>query len=46
MSVVSKLEEIANREDDIASKYLANALKNASDENSFGAFAGGGVKMH
>ena len=33
MSVVSKLEEIANREDDVASKYLANALKNASDEN-------------
>jgi len=33
MSVVSSLEKIAEKSDDIASKYLANALKTASDEN-------------
>ena len=27
MSVVSSLEEIADKSDDVASKYLANALK-------------------
>ena len=30
MSVVSSLEKIADRSDDVASKYLANALKTAS----------------
>jgi len=33
MSVVSSLEKIAEKSDDIASKYLANALKTASVEN-------------
>jgi hypothetical protein len=33
MSVVSSLEKIAEKSDDIASKYLANALKTASLEN-------------
>ena len=33
MSVVSSLEEIADRSDDVASKYLANALKTATEEN-------------
>ena len=33
MSVVSSLEKIADRSDDVASKYLANALKTASEEN-------------
>ena len=33
MSVVSSLEKIAEKSDDIASKYLANALKTASAEN-------------
>ena len=33
MSVVDSLEEIALRSDDIASKYLANALKTATEEN-------------
>ena len=33
MSVVNSFEEIALRSDDIASKYLAKALKTASEEN-------------
>lgn len=33
MSVVSSLEEIADKSDDVASKYLANALKTATEEN-------------
>ena len=33
MSVVSSLEEIADKSDDVASKYLANALRTASEEN-------------
>lgn len=33
MSVVSSLEKIADKSDDVASKYLANALKTASTEN-------------
>ena len=33
MSVVSSFEEIADKSDDVASKYLANALRNASEEN-------------
>jgi hypothetical protein len=33
MSVVSSFEEIAERSDDVASKYLANALKTATEEN-------------
>lgn len=33
MSVVSSLEKIADRSDDVASKYLANSLKTASEEN-------------
>ena len=33
MSVVSSLEEIAGKSDDLASKYLANALKTATEEN-------------
>jgi len=33
MSVVSSLEKIADKSDDVASKYLANALKTATEEN-------------
>ena len=33
MSGVNSLEEIAERADDVASKYLANAIKTASEEN-------------
>jgi cell shape-determining protein MreC len=33
MSVVSYLEKIADKSDDVASKYLANALKTATEEN-------------
>jgi len=33
MSVVSSFEEIADKSDDVASKYLANALKTATEEN-------------
>ena len=33
MSVVSSLEKIADKSDDVASKYLANALRTASEEN-------------
>ena len=33
MSVVSSFEQIAKRSDDVASKYLANALKTATEEN-------------
>jgi len=33
MSVVSSLEKIAEESDDVASKYLANALKTATEEN-------------
>ena len=33
MSVVSSLEKIAEESDDVASKYLANALRTASEEN-------------
>ncbi len=33
MSVVSSFEQIAERSDDVASKYLANALKTATEEN-------------
>jgi len=33
MSVVSSLEKIADKSDDVASKYLANALKTAAEEN-------------
>ena len=33
MSVVESLEEIAQRSDDFASKYLAKAIKTASEEN-------------
>jgi hypothetical protein len=33
MSVVRSLEKIAEESDDVASKYLANALKTASDES-------------
>ena len=33
MSVVSSLEKIAEKSDDVASKYLANALKTATEEN-------------
>ena len=33
MSVVESLEEIALRSEDVAGKYLANALKTASEEN-------------
>ena len=33
MSVVSSFEEIADKSDDVASKYLANALRTASEEN-------------
>ena len=33
MSVVSSFEHIAERSDDVASKYLANALKTATEEN-------------
>jgi len=33
MSVVDSFEQIAERSDDVASKYLANALKTASEEN-------------
>ena len=33
MSVVSSLEKIAEKSDDVASKYLANALRTASKEN-------------
>ena len=33
MSVVSSFEKIADKSDDVASKYLANALKTATEEN-------------
>ena len=33
MSVVSSFEKIADQSDDVASKYLANALKTATEEN-------------
>tara|TARA_B100000282_G_scaffold134497_1_gene96431 strand:- start:661 stop:897 length:237 start_codon:yes stop_codon:yes gene_type:complete len=33
MSVVSSFEQIAERSDDVASKYLVNALKTATEEN-------------
>ena len=33
MSVVSSLEKIADQSDDVASRFLANALKTASEEN-------------
>ena len=33
MSVVSSFEQIADKSDDVASKYLANALKTATEEN-------------
>ncbi len=33
MSVVSSFEKIAEKSDDVASKYLANALKTATEEN-------------
>lgn len=33
MSVVSSFEQIAERSDDVASKYLANALKTATEES-------------
>ena len=33
MSVVSSFEKIAEKSDDVASKYLANALKTATKEN-------------
>ena len=33
MSVVNSFEKIADKSDDVASKYLANALKTAIEEN-------------
>ena len=33
MSVVNSLEEIAERADDVAGKYLTNSLRTASEEN-------------
>ena len=33
MSVVSSFEKIADKSDDVASKYLTNALKTATEEN-------------
>lgn len=33
MSVVSSLEKIADQSDDVANRFLANALKTASEEN-------------
>lgn len=33
MSVVNSLEEIAERADDAAGKYLTNSLRTASEEN-------------